>query len=74
MNAIFCAFRNSFGPDSDFLCQFLYFFKADDSDDFLVLVQICRLLWWFVQNNGNSKSAFHSKYSFFCIVLLRKKL
>ncbi|KAK8471005.1 hypothetical protein PHAVU_003G118500 [Phaseolus vulgaris] len=45
--------RNSFGPDSDFLCQFLYFFKADNIDDFLVLVQICRLLWWFVQDNGD---------------------
>ncbi|XP_027919361.1 E3 ubiquitin-protein ligase UPL6-like isoform X2 [Vigna unguiculata] len=50
--------RNSFGPDSDFLCQFLYFFKADDSDDFLVLVQICRLLWWFVQNNGDVVNIF----------------
>ncbi|TKY54285.1 E3 ubiquitin-protein ligase UPL6 [Spatholobus suberectus] len=45
--------RNSFGPDSDFLCQFLYFFKAENIDDFLVLVQICRLLWWFVQDNGD---------------------
>ncbi|CAJ1940760.1 unnamed protein product [Sphenostylis stenocarpa] len=45
--------RNSFGPDSDFLCQFLYFFKADNIDDFLVLVQICQLLWWFVQDNGD---------------------
>ncbi|XP_020230204.1 E3 ubiquitin-protein ligase UPL6 isoform X2 [Cajanus cajan] len=45
--------RNSFGPDSDFLCQFLYFFKADNIDDFLILVQICRLLWWFVQDNGD---------------------
>ncbi|XP_014508992.1 E3 ubiquitin-protein ligase UPL6 isoform X3 [Vigna radiata var. radiata] len=50
--------RNSFGPDSDFLCQFLYFFKADDIDDFLVLVQICRLLWWFVQNNGDVVNIF----------------
>ncbi|KAK7388042.1 hypothetical protein VNO78_22844 [Psophocarpus tetragonolobus] len=45
--------RNSFGPDSDFLCQFLYFFKPENIDDFLVLVQICRLLWWFVQDNGD---------------------
>ncbi|RDY09330.1 E3 ubiquitin-protein ligase UPL6 [Mucuna pruriens] len=44
--------RNSFGPDSDFLCQFLYFFKAENIDDFLVLAQICRLLWWCVQNNA----------------------
>ncbi|KAL2960388.1 hypothetical protein AAZX31_17G036600 [Glycine max] len=45
--------RNSFGPDSNFLCQFLYFFKAENIEDFLVLVQICRLLWWSVQDNGD---------------------
>ncbi|KAG4401280.1 hypothetical protein GLYMA_07G235800v4 [Glycine max] len=45
--------RNSFGPDSNFLYQFLYFFKAENIDDFLVLVQICRLLWWSVQDNGD---------------------
>ncbi|KAG4942304.1 hypothetical protein JHK82_046507 [Glycine max] len=44
--------RNSFGPDSNFLCQFLYFFKAENIEDFLVLVQICRLLWWSVQDNA----------------------
>ncbi|KAG4401279.1 hypothetical protein GLYMA_07G235800v4 [Glycine max] len=44
--------RNSFGPDSNFLYQFLYFFKAENIDDFLVLVQICRLLWWSVQDNA----------------------
>ncbi|KAL2338912.1 hypothetical protein Fmac_013358 [Flemingia macrophylla] len=59
--------RNSFGPDSDFLCQFLYFFKADNSDDFLVLVQICRLLWWFVQDNGDVVKLFAgANYSSTC--------
>ncbi|XP_019419938.1 PREDICTED: E3 ubiquitin-protein ligase UPL6-like isoform X2 [Lupinus angustifolius] len=41
--------RNAFGPDSDFLCQFLFFFNAKNNDDFLVLVQICRLLQQFAQ-------------------------
>ncbi|XP_057430179.1 E3 ubiquitin-protein ligase UPL6 [Lotus japonicus] len=45
--------RNAFGPDSDFLRQFLYFFNAENVDDFLVLVQICRLLQQFVQESGD---------------------
>ncbi|CAL0334474.1 unnamed protein product [Lupinus luteus] len=45
--------RNAFGPDSDFLCQFLFFFNAKNNDDFLVLVQICRLLQQFAQESGD---------------------
>jgi hypothetical protein len=52
-NTILCAFRKAFGPDSDFLRQFLYFFNAENHDDFLVLVQICRLILQFVQESGN---------------------
>ncbi|MED6147694.1 E3 ubiquitin-protein ligase upl6 [Stylosanthes scabra] len=45
--------RNSFCVNSDFLRQFLYFFKADNVDDFLVLVQIGRLLQQFVHEDGD---------------------
>ncbi|XP_061360254.1 E3 ubiquitin-protein ligase UPL6-like isoform X2 [Gastrolobium bilobum] len=45
--------RNSFGLESDFLYQFLFFFKAENNDDFLALVHICRLIQWFVQDNGD---------------------
>ncbi|TKY72456.1 E3 ubiquitin-protein ligase UPL6 [Spatholobus suberectus] len=45
--------RNAFGPDSDFLRRFLYFFNAENIDDFLILVQICRLLQQFVQESGD---------------------
>ncbi|XP_061370457.1 E3 ubiquitin-protein ligase UPL6-like isoform X2 [Gastrolobium bilobum] len=45
--------RNAFGPDSDFLRQFLYFFNAENIEDFLLLVQICRLLQQFVQESGD---------------------
>ena len=57
-NTIFCAFRKAFGPDSDFLRQFLYFFNAENHDDFLVLLQICRLLLKFVQESGNCYPTF----------------
>ena len=53
INTILCTFRNAFGPDSDFLRQFLYFFNAENIDDVLALVQICRLLQQFVQESGN---------------------
>jgi len=52
VNVILFAFRNAFGPDSDFLRQFLYFFNAENIDDFSILVQICRLLQRFVQESG----------------------
>ncbi|WVY92397.1 hypothetical protein V8G54_031485 [Vigna mungo] len=45
--------RNAFGPDSDFLRQFLYFFNAENIDDFLILVQICRLLQQYVEETGD---------------------
>lgn len=57
-NTILCAFRKAFGPDSDFLRQFLYFFNAENHDDFLALVQIGRLILQFVQESGNCYPAF----------------
>ncbi|XP_057756826.1 E3 ubiquitin-protein ligase UPL6-like isoform X5 [Arachis stenosperma] len=45
--------RSAFGPDSDFLRQFLFFFNAENNDDVLALVNICRLLQQFVQQSGD---------------------
>ncbi|KAH1208996.1 E3 ubiquitin-protein ligase UPL6 [Glycine max] len=45
--------RNAYAPGSDFLRQFLYFFNAENIDDFLILVQICRMLQRFVQDSGD---------------------
>ncbi|KAF7836898.1 E3 ubiquitin-protein ligase UPL6 isoform X1 [Senna tora] len=45
--------RNAFGPDSDFLRQLLFFFNAENLDDFSVLVQTCKLLQQFVQDSGD---------------------
>ncbi|XP_073226082.1 E3 ubiquitin-protein ligase UPL6 isoform X2 [Cicer arietinum] len=62
--------RNAFGPDSDFLRQFLYFFNAENIDDFLVLVQICRLLLKCVQENGDVVSLFAGvDYSSICALV-----
>ncbi|AES64913.2 E3 ubiquitin-protein ligase UPL6-like protein [Medicago truncatula] len=59
--------RKAFGPDSDFLRQFLYFFNAENHDDFLVLVQICRLLLQFVQESGDAVKLFAGEsYSSVC--------
>ncbi|CAK8531517.1 unnamed protein product [Lathyrus sativus] len=59
--------RKAFGPDSDFLRQFLYFFNAENHDDFLVLVQIGRLLLQFVQESGDAVRLFAGEdYSSIC--------
>ncbi|AES64909.2 putative aminoacyltransferase, E1 ubiquitin-activating enzyme [Medicago truncatula] len=62
--------RKAFGPDSDFLRQFLYFFNAENHDDFLVLLQICRLLLKFVQESGNAVRLFAGEnYSSVCALV-----
>lgn len=73
-NTILCAFRKAFGPDSDFLRQFLYFFNAENHDDFLALVQIGRLILQFVQESGNCYPAFGIVFTvrFYCILRFRQ--
>ncbi|CAI8590282.1 unnamed protein product [Vicia faba] len=62
--------RKVFGPDSDFLRQFLYFFNAENHDDFLVLVQIGRLLLQFVQESGDAVRLFAGEdYSSICALV-----
>lgn len=62
--------RKAFGPDSDFLRQFLYFFNAENHDDFLVLLQICRLLLKFVQESGDTVRLFAGEnYSSVCALV-----
>ncbi|XP_028786892.1 E3 ubiquitin-protein ligase UPL6 [Neltuma alba] len=46
--------RNAFGPDSDFLRQLLYFFNAENLDDFSILVKACQLLQQFAQDSGDT--------------------
>lgn len=48
------AFRNCFEPGSSFLRQLLFFFKAQNSGDFVILVETCRLLKIFTHSNGIS--------------------
>nr|GLL43891.1 E3 ubiquitin-protein ligase UPL6 [Ipomoea trifida] len=50
--------RQSFGPDSDFLRQLLFFFNPTYAADFSVLVKACRLLKEFVQDTGDIVSIF----------------
>lgn len=54
----FSAFRHCFEPGSSFLRQFLFFFKAKNSGDFLILVETCRLLKMFAHSNGISSIPF----------------
>ncbi|XP_068495991.1 E3 ubiquitin-protein ligase UPL6 isoform X3 [Phaseolus vulgaris] len=62
--------RNAFGPDSDFLRQFLYFFNAENIEDFLILVQICRLLQQFVRESGDVVQLFAAEeYSSRCALV-----
>ncbi|XP_042466129.1 E3 ubiquitin-protein ligase UPL6-like [Zingiber officinale] len=46
-----------FGPDSEFLPQLL-FFTSNNSTDVTILVEACRLLLQYVQQNGNIVSLF----------------
>ncbi|KAM0984714.1 hypothetical protein EV2_012489 [Malus domestica] len=45
--------RFSFGPDSEFLRQLLFFFDARSVGDFSILVETCRLLHQFVRDTGD---------------------
>ncbi|KAJ6432119.1 hypothetical protein OIU84_019387 [Salix udensis] len=54
--------RHSFGPDSEFLRQLLFFFNAQNNDDFTILVETCRLLLQNVRDSDPDKSAFLSKF------------
>ncbi|XP_074590018.1 E3 ubiquitin-protein ligase UPL6 [Curcuma longa] len=47
-----------FGPDSEFLPQLLFFFTSNNSTDVTILVEACRLLLQYVQQNGNIVSLF----------------
>lgn len=44
--------RSCYGPNSNFLRQFLFFFNAKNATDYSALVEVCRLLRQFVQNCG----------------------
>lgn len=44
--------RHSFGPDSEFLRQLLFFFDARNIGDFSSLVETCRLMQNFVQGTS----------------------
>jgi ubiquitin-protein ligase E3 C len=50
--------RHCFEPGSSFLRQFLFFFKAQNSGDFVILVETCRLLQSFVDSSGDIVSLF----------------
>lgn len=45
--------RNCFSPDSKFLRQLLFFFRANNNNDVTILVEACRLLLQFVRHDGN---------------------
>ncbi|KAL6343864.1 hypothetical protein AAG906_027635 [Vitis piasezkii] len=50
--------RHSFGPDSEFLRQLLFFFDARNVGDFSALVETCRLLQNFVRDSGDAVNLF----------------
>ncbi|CAH8374357.1 unnamed protein product [Eruca vesicaria subsp. sativa] len=50
--------RHCFEPDSSFLRQFLFFFKAQNSGDFVMLVEMCRLLRDFAHSSGDILNLF----------------
>ncbi|XP_057809773.1 E3 ubiquitin-protein ligase UPL6 [Salvia miltiorrhiza] len=50
--------RQCFGPDSDCIYQFLFFFNPRYVADFSALVEICRLLLEFVRDSGDAVSLF----------------
>ncbi|KAG2306063.1 hypothetical protein Bca4012_084888 [Brassica carinata] len=50
--------RHCFEPGSSFLRQLLFFFKAQNSGDFVILVETCRLLKSFAHSNGDILSRF----------------
>ncbi|KAJ4871977.1 E3 ubiquitin-protein ligase UPL6 [Raphanus sativus] len=50
--------RHCFEPGSSFLRQFLFFFKAQNSGDFVMLAETCRLLRNFAHSTGDILSLF----------------
>ncbi|OIT28981.1 e3 ubiquitin-protein ligase upl6 [Nicotiana attenuata] len=44
--------RQCFGPDSDFLCQLLFFFNPTYTTDVSILVETCRSLLELVRDSG----------------------
>lgn len=50
--------RHCFGPDSDFLRQFLFFINPQKPGDFSALVEICQCLQQYVRESGNMASLF----------------
>ncbi|XP_022723158.1 E3 ubiquitin-protein ligase UPL6-like isoform X4 [Durio zibethinus] len=50
--------RHYFGPDSEFLRQLIFFFNAQNINDFSVLVETCRLLQQFVRDSGDALGLF----------------
>ncbi|XP_075085690.1 E3 ubiquitin-protein ligase UPL6 isoform X1 [Nicotiana tabacum] len=50
--------RQCFGPDSDFLCQLLFFFNPTYSTDVSILVETCRSLLEIVRDSGDVVSLF----------------
>ncbi|XP_070041037.1 E3 ubiquitin-protein ligase UPL6 [Nicotiana tomentosiformis] len=50
--------RQCFGPDSDFLCQLLFFFNPTYNTDVSILVETCRSLLEIVRDNGDVVSLF----------------
>eukprot|EP00262_Sarcandra_glabra_P021052 TRINITY_DN8660_c0_g1_i1.p1 TRINITY_DN8660_c0_g1~~TRINITY_DN8660_c0_g1_i1.p1 ORF type:complete len:1037 (+),score=192.54 TRINITY_DN8660_c0_g1_i1:201-3311(+) len=48
--------RHCFEPDSEFLRQLLFFFNAHNRDDFVTLVETCRLLHQFIKISGKERS------------------
>ncbi|ESQ48207.1 hypothetical protein EUTSA_v10019984mg [Eutrema salsugineum] len=50
--------RHCFQPGSSFLRQLLFFFKAQNSGDFVILVETCRLLQKFAHSSGDIVSLF----------------
>lgn len=52
--SLFFYIRHSFGHDSRFLRQLLFFFNANNRSDVMVLVEACRLLLQYAQQNGKT--------------------
>jgi len=49
---------NSFGTNSDFLRQLLFFFNANEDNDVSILCQVCNLLLQYVKRGGDTVTLF----------------
>ncbi|KAL6608257.1 hypothetical protein ACP70R_041320 [Stipagrostis hirtigluma subsp. patula] len=49
---------NSFGTNSDFLRQLLFFFNANEDNDIAILCQVCNLLLQYVKRGGDIVTLF----------------